>query len=267
MDPAGSSALAKTDAELAPTQEGGFPTSISGCAKPWGQQTEALGHWGGRLPCRLCSSPAAHAWLYQEVGDYPVLKFLSWTMYPVALSAFSTGFAQSITPHSAGQWGRGWLRTSPAASLPAPFGKGARGTVGCPALLGPNRGGTGLQWGAPGPAVYLTLGSPPWQAWRRRGGLGAVAGPAPPTGHTLPSLRRIRHPGTQDHPDRRPPGGVPGRPELWGQDRGADLHPGLREHHFPGQSRECQPSLPAALALRCSRPLPRPAPRQGGSAG
>nr|XP_028597229.1 chloride channel protein ClC-Kb-like isoform X3 [Podarcis muralis] len=44
----------------------------------------------------------AHMWLYQEIGDYPVLKYLSWTMYPVALSAFSTGFAQSITPHSAG---------------------------------------------------------------------------------------------------------------------------------------------------------------------
>ncbi|XP_063001542.1 chloride channel protein ClC-Kb-like [Elgaria multicarinata webbii] len=44
----------------------------------------------------------AHAWLYREVGDYPVLKYLSWTMYPIALSAFSTGFAQSITPHSGG---------------------------------------------------------------------------------------------------------------------------------------------------------------------
>ncbi|XP_066493333.1 chloride channel protein ClC-Kb-like isoform X1 [Tiliqua scincoides] len=45
---------------------------------------------------------SAHMWLYQEIGDYPVLKYLSWTMYPVALSAFSTGFAQSITPHSGG---------------------------------------------------------------------------------------------------------------------------------------------------------------------
>ncbi|NWY05496.1 CLCKB protein, partial [Nothoprocta ornata] len=44
----------------------------------------------------------AHRWLYQEIGDYPVLKYLSWTMYPVALAAFSTGFSQSITPHSAG---------------------------------------------------------------------------------------------------------------------------------------------------------------------
>ncbi|KAM6191559.1 chloride channel protein ClC-Kb-like [Sarcoramphus papa] len=44
----------------------------------------------------------AHWWLYQEVGDILVLKYLSWTMYPTALAAFSTGFSQSITPHSGG---------------------------------------------------------------------------------------------------------------------------------------------------------------------
>ncbi|KAK2521567.1 chloride channel protein ClC-Kb [Columba guinea] len=44
----------------------------------------------------------AHRWLYQELGDILVLKYLSWTMYPVALTAFSTGFSQSITPHSGG---------------------------------------------------------------------------------------------------------------------------------------------------------------------
>ncbi|NXX44752.1 CLCKB protein, partial [Tricholaema leucomelas] len=44
----------------------------------------------------------AHRWLYQEVGDILVLKYLSWIMYPMALAAFSTGFAQSITPHSGG---------------------------------------------------------------------------------------------------------------------------------------------------------------------
>ncbi|NXF93417.1 CLCKB protein, partial [Eubucco bourcierii] len=44
----------------------------------------------------------AHRWLYREVGDVFVLKYLSWTMYPTALAAFSTGFAQSITPHSGG---------------------------------------------------------------------------------------------------------------------------------------------------------------------
>ncbi|KAF1554725.1 Chloride channel protein ClC-Kb, partial [Eudyptes schlegeli] len=44
----------------------------------------------------------AHQWLYQEVGDVLVLKYLSWTMYPTALAAFSTGFSQSITPHSGG---------------------------------------------------------------------------------------------------------------------------------------------------------------------
>ncbi|XP_051627471.1 chloride channel protein ClC-Kb-like [Manacus candei] len=45
---------------------------------------------------------AAHRWLYQEVGDIGVLKYLSWTLYPTALATFSTGFSQSITPHSAG---------------------------------------------------------------------------------------------------------------------------------------------------------------------
>ncbi|XP_075028090.1 chloride channel protein ClC-Kb-like [Calonectris borealis] len=44
----------------------------------------------------------AHRWLYQEVGDILVLKYLSWTMYPTALAAFSTGFSQSITPYSGG---------------------------------------------------------------------------------------------------------------------------------------------------------------------
>ncbi|KAM6296209.1 chloride channel protein ClC-Kb-like [Aegotheles albertisi] len=44
----------------------------------------------------------AHRWLYQEVGDILVLKYLSWTIYPMALAAFSTGFSQSITPHSGG---------------------------------------------------------------------------------------------------------------------------------------------------------------------
>ncbi|NWU87496.1 CLCKB protein, partial [Onychorhynchus coronatus] len=45
---------------------------------------------------------AAHCWLYQEVGDVGVLKYLSWTLYPVALATFSSGFSQSITPHSSG---------------------------------------------------------------------------------------------------------------------------------------------------------------------
>uniref|UniRef100_A0A672UXN0 Chloride channel protein n=1 Tax=Strigops habroptila TaxID=2489341 RepID=A0A672UXN0_STRHB len=44
----------------------------------------------------------AHRWLYQEVGDVLVLKYLSWTMYPIVMATFSTGFSQSITPHSVG---------------------------------------------------------------------------------------------------------------------------------------------------------------------
>ncbi|NXS82122.1 CLCKB protein, partial [Erpornis zantholeuca] len=45
---------------------------------------------------------AAHTWLYREIGDIAVLKYLSWTLFPTALAAFSTGFSQSITPHSGG---------------------------------------------------------------------------------------------------------------------------------------------------------------------
>ncbi|XP_053546227.1 chloride channel protein ClC-Kb-like [Bombina bombina] len=44
----------------------------------------------------------AHRWLQQELGDNTLLRYLSWTVYPIALVAFSTGFAQSITPHSGG---------------------------------------------------------------------------------------------------------------------------------------------------------------------
>ncbi|XP_073512227.1 chloride channel protein ClC-Ka isoform X2 [Phyllobates terribilis] len=44
----------------------------------------------------------AQRWLQQELGDYSLLRYLSWVVYPIALVAFSTGFAQSITPHSGG---------------------------------------------------------------------------------------------------------------------------------------------------------------------
>ncbi|KAL9825557.1 chloride channel protein ClC-Ka [Geothlypis trichas] len=45
---------------------------------------------------------AAHTWLYREIGDIGVLKYLSWTLFPTAMAAFSSGFSQSITPHSGG---------------------------------------------------------------------------------------------------------------------------------------------------------------------
>ncbi|OCT73415.1 hypothetical protein XELAEV_18036392mg [Xenopus laevis] len=44
----------------------------------------------------------AHRWLQQELGGNVLLRYLSWIVYPIALVAFSTGFAQSITPHSGG---------------------------------------------------------------------------------------------------------------------------------------------------------------------
>uniref|UniRef100_A0A2K5CQS3 Chloride channel protein n=1 Tax=Aotus nancymaae TaxID=37293 RepID=A0A2K5CQS3_AOTNA len=44
----------------------------------------------------------AHQWLYREIGDGHLLRYLSWTVYPVALISFSSGFSQSITPSSGG---------------------------------------------------------------------------------------------------------------------------------------------------------------------
>ncbi|XP_069893962.1 chloride channel protein ClC-Ka-like isoform X2 [Dipodomys merriami] len=44
----------------------------------------------------------AHKWLYGEIGDSHLLRYLSWTVYPVALLSFSSGFSQSITPFSGG---------------------------------------------------------------------------------------------------------------------------------------------------------------------
>uniref|UniRef100_A0A8C0C5M9 Uncharacterized protein n=1 Tax=Balaenoptera musculus TaxID=9771 RepID=A0A8C0C5M9_BALMU len=44
----------------------------------------------------------AHKWLYREIGDSHLLRYLSWTVYPVALVSFSSGFSQSITPFSGG---------------------------------------------------------------------------------------------------------------------------------------------------------------------
>jgi len=80
------------------------------------------------LTCPPGASPA-HRWLYREVGDILVLKYLSWTMYPTALAAFSTGFSQSITPHSGGE---------PAAPQPPRLPKTAAGRplkFGTPPLL------------------------------------------------------------------------------------------------------------------------------------
>ncbi|XP_037684343.1 chloride channel protein ClC-Kb-like isoform X2 [Choloepus didactylus] len=44
----------------------------------------------------------AHKWLYREIEDSHLLRYLSWTVYPVALASFSSGFSQSITPSSGG---------------------------------------------------------------------------------------------------------------------------------------------------------------------
>ncbi|KAM5323950.1 chloride channel protein ClC-Kb isoform 1-T3 [Glossophaga mutica] len=44
----------------------------------------------------------AHKWLYREIGEGHLLRYLSWAVYPIALVSFSSGFSQSITPFSGG---------------------------------------------------------------------------------------------------------------------------------------------------------------------
>ncbi|GAB5574594.1 chloride channel protein ClC-Ka isoform X1 [Prionailurus iriomotensis] len=51
---------------------------------------------------RVVRGNRAHKWLYREIGDSHLLRYLSWTVYPVALVSFSSGFSQSITPFSGG---------------------------------------------------------------------------------------------------------------------------------------------------------------------
>lgn len=74
----------------------GAPPAFGGSPRIWG------GLSGGAAPLPDPFSPA-HMWLYREIGDMAVLKYLSWTLYPMALATFSTGFSQSITPHSGGE--------------------------------------------------------------------------------------------------------------------------------------------------------------------
>uniref|UniRef100_G1PBA0 Chloride channel protein n=1 Tax=Myotis lucifugus TaxID=59463 RepID=G1PBA0_MYOLU len=50
----------------------------------------------------LSRAGGAHKWLYREIGDSHLLRYLSWTVYPMALVSFSSGFSQSITPFSGG---------------------------------------------------------------------------------------------------------------------------------------------------------------------
>uniref|UniRef100_W5MMQ1 Chloride channel K n=1 Tax=Lepisosteus oculatus TaxID=7918 RepID=W5MMQ1_LEPOC len=44
----------------------------------------------------------AHRWLFRAVGSSAVLQYLCWTLYPIALTTFSTSFTQSLCPQSAG---------------------------------------------------------------------------------------------------------------------------------------------------------------------
>lgn len=121
----------------------------------WGFTKYGRSLWGGGCFSPPVTSSPAHRWLYQEVGDILVLKYLSWTMYPMALAAFSTGFSQSITPYSGGE---------PAAPQPPLLPKTR------PSL--PPVAGGPLKFGSPPPPPRL------WHSraedhpdWRGAGGL------------------------------------------------------------------------------------------------
>lgn len=72
-------------------------------------------------------------------------------------------------------------------------------------------------------------------------------------------LPRFWNPGAEDHLVRGGLGGLPGHQELRGQGGGPHLHPGLRQHHLPGQSgtskRESTP-LPPLLPAPPGLPFP-----------
>lgn len=225
--------------------------------------------WGG---CVSGGSPppgtssAAHRWLYQEVGDYLVLKYLSWTIYPVAMAAFSTGFSQSITPHSGGERAPPGLPTPPPLwGTPKTWSPPPK--LGVPQLWNPQNleGFTNLELPSleDTPPINLelpNLGTPKIWSFQKLD-LTQIWSPLhvePPTARAelVPPCPppRLWHPRAQDHPDGRGAGGVPGHQKFRGQGGGADLHPGLRQHHFPGQSGE--QGIPAGNFARLSAPRP-----------
>lgn len=120
----------------------------------------------------------------------------------------------------------------------------------------------------PGPAgrtwairvSFLTLGPPPLKNGFRKptpgvlkdlteGGMKHCAGSGVKslTPRLSLLLPRFWNPGAEDHLVRGGLGGLPGHQELRGQGGGPHLHPGLRQHHLPGQS---------GTSKRESTPLP-----------
>ncbi|XP_051895323.1 chloride channel K isoform X2 [Pristis pectinata] len=44
----------------------------------------------------------AHRWLYEQLDGNDLLQYMSWIVYPVAMTTFSTGFSQCVSPQSGG---------------------------------------------------------------------------------------------------------------------------------------------------------------------
>ncbi|XP_059494044.1 chloride channel K isoform X2 [Stegostoma tigrinum] len=44
----------------------------------------------------------AHRWLFEQMESSTLLQYISWTVYPIAMTTFSTGFSQCVSPQSGG---------------------------------------------------------------------------------------------------------------------------------------------------------------------
>ncbi|XP_072442665.1 chloride channel K [Chiloscyllium punctatum] len=44
----------------------------------------------------------AHRWLFEQLEGSSLLQYISWTVYPIVMTTFSTGFSQCVSPQSGG---------------------------------------------------------------------------------------------------------------------------------------------------------------------
>ncbi|XP_062889150.1 chloride channel K isoform X5 [Mobula hypostoma] len=54
------------------------------------------------MDCTVVKLFKAHRWLYEQLEGNNLLQYMSWIVYPVAMTTFSTGFSQSLSPQSGG---------------------------------------------------------------------------------------------------------------------------------------------------------------------
>ncbi|XP_059807917.1 chloride channel K isoform X1 [Hypanus sabinus] len=54
------------------------------------------------MDCTVVKLFKAHRWLYEQLDGNNLLQYVSWIVYPVAMTTFSTGFSQCLSPQSGG---------------------------------------------------------------------------------------------------------------------------------------------------------------------